>query len=361
MMDASKEVGDQQALLKASTEYSKLMEEFIDEKFKERYNELQIIYDVYNMKNDYARLQVEKQESENVLQRNIIIITCISCVILLALLVILIRLNRKTKHLAKTLAESNAALTIESENLRKSRAESMRIRDIAIKANSFKTDFIKNMSREVQIPLQAITEYTGLIVDCSDLSHKNYLEKFSHLVELNSELLNTMVNDMLSLADFDSSSSSIKINKKIANLYDICNMVVGTVNRRIGDGVEIVFDAESQANINIFTDTQRVQQILINLLTNAVKFTQQGYIKLLVKTADDNSKIQFIVEDTGIGIPPEKKDLIFERFYKISKDSQGAGLGLTISRMFAKLLNGSLELDTTYTSGARFILTIPIE
>ena len=138
-------------------------------------------------------------------------------------------------------------------------------------------------------------------------------------------------------------------------------MVVGTVNRRIGDGVEIVFDAESQANINIFTDTQRVQQILINLLTNAVKFTQQGYIKLLVKTADDNSKIQFIVEDTGIGIPPEKKDLIFERFYKISKDSQGAGLGLTISRMFAKLLNGSLELDTTYTSGARFILTIPIE
>ena len=96
-------------------------------------------------------------------------------------------------------------------------------------------------------------------------------------------------------------------------------------------------------------------------MTNAVKFTQQGYIKLLVKTADDNSKIQFIVEDTGIGIPPEKKDLIFERFYKISKDSQGAGLGLTISRMFAKLLNGSLELDTTYTSGARFILTIPIE
>lgn len=361
MMDASKEVCDQQALLKASTGYSELMEEFIDEKFKERYNELQIIYDVYNMKNDYARLQVEKQESENALQRNIIIITCISCVILLALLVILIRLNRKTKHLAKTLAESNAALTIESENLRKSRAESMRIRDIAIKANSFKTDFIKNMSREVQIPLQAITEYTGLIVDCSDLSHKKYLEKFSHLVELNSELLNTMVNDMLSLADFDSSSSSIKINKKIANLYDICNMVVGTVNRRIGDGVEIVFDAESQANINIFTDTQRVQQILINLLTNAVKFTQQGYIKLLVKTADDNSKIQFIVEDTGIGIPPEKKDLIFERFYKISKDSQGAGLGLTISRMFAKLLNGSLELDTTYTSGARFILTIPIE
>lgn len=360
MIKAAKEVGDEKALLRASTEYNDILEDYLDKKYQERYKELQVVYDVYKMKNEYMQLQESKHASENSLNKNIILISCISCAILVILLIVLISLNRKTKRLAKTLAESNSALKIESDNLRRMRAESVRARDQAMKANSLKTDFIKNMSREVNVPLQAITEYSGLIVDCAESSHKKYLERFCHMVELNSELLSTMVNDMLSLADLDSSASAIIINRKSVNLYDLCNMAVDTTRHRVESGVEMKFLPGNQQDVSLYVDPQRIQQILINLLLNAAKFTNEGHINLIPKLSDDKSDIVFTVEDTGIGIPPERKEQIFERFYKLNKESQGAGLGLTISRMLANLLGGTLELDTSYKLGARFVLTVPL-
>lgn len=169
-----------------------------------------------------------------------------------------------------------------------------------------------------------------------------------------------MVNDMLSLADLDSSASAIKINRKSVNLYDLCNMAVDTTRHRVESGVEMKFMPGNQQDVSLYVDPQRIQQILINLLLNAAKFTNEGHINLIPKLSDDKSAIVFTVEDTGIGIPPERKEQIFERFYKLNKESQGAGLGLTISRMLANLLGGTLELDTSYKLGARFVLTVPL-
>lgn len=360
MIQAAKEVGDEQTLLKASTEYNDILEGHLDSKYRERYKELQILYDMYKIKNEYMLLQESKHQSENKLHRNIIIISCVSCIVLATLIVVLLFLYRKSKHLSKILAESNAALKLEGDNLRRIKAESIRTRDQALKANNLKTDFIKNMSREVNVPLQAITEYSGLIVDCAESSQKKYLERFSKIVELNSELLSTMVNDMLSLADLDNAASPVAINKKVVTLYNICNMAVETTRHRVNEGVEMSFVPGDQKDISIYTDSQRIMQILINLLLNAAKFTKEGHINLIAKQSDDKSSVLFIVEDTGIGIPAEMKELIFERFYKLSPESQGAGLGLTISRILAKLLGGTLELDTSYRGGARFILRIPL-
>ena len=360
MTEAAKETGDQEALLKASTDYNDILEEYLDKKYQERYKELEVIYNIHEIKEEFAQLQIDKQELENSLQRKIIIIICLSCLFMAAFIAILLYLNKKSRRLAKTLSESNAALKVESENLRRLRSESNRSRDQALKANSLKSDFIKNMSREVNVPLQAITEYSGLIVDCADSSHKQYLERFCRMVELNSELLSTMVNDMLSLADLESSSSAIVVNRKAVNLYDLCNMAVDTTKHRVSSGVVMCFNPDGQPDLSLYTDPQRVQQILINLLLNAAKFTSEGSIVLMPKLSDDKSHISFIVEDTGIGIPAERKDLIFERFYKLNSESQGAGLGLTISRMLASLLGGTLDLDTSYEKGARFVLTIPV-
>ncbi len=360
MTKAALQVGDKEALLKASTEYNDILEEYLDKKYRERYHELQIIYDVTDMNRKYDKLVISKQESENSLQRRLLIVGFVSTLIMITFIIVLLLLNRKANRLAKTLAASNATLKIEGDNLRRLRAESIRSRDQALKANSFKADFIKNMSREVTVPLRAITEYSGLIVDCAESSQKKYLERFCKMVEINSELLNGMVNDMLSLSDFDTSASSIKINRSAVDLYEMCNFVVETTRHRVADGVEMSFSPGDQRDATIYVDQQRIQQILINLLVNSAKFTTEGSIKLIPRIDADNSSITFTVEDTGIGIPADRKEHIFERFYKLNQDTQGAGLGLTVSRMFATLMGGTLVLDTDYHPGARFILTIPL-
>ena len=109
----------------------------------------------------------------------------------------------------------------------------------------------------------------------------------------------------------------------------------------------------------MFTDPARLQQILNNLLTNAAKFTDKGSITLSYRLNDSDSEVIFTVTDTGIGINPKNKEKIFERFFKIDRDSQGAGLGLTIARLIAQRLKGDVELDTSYNSGARFTVTLP--
>ena len=111
--------------------------------------------------------------------------------------------------------------------------------------------------------------------------------------------------------------------------------------------------------IDFFTDPTRLQQILNNLLTNAAKFTSKGSIVLSYAMDKDYQNMIFSVTDTGIGIPPNNKERIFERFFKLDRDSQGAGLGLTISLLLARNLGGDLWLDTTYTTGARFLLSLP--
>ena len=111
--------------------------------------------------------------------------------------------------------------------------------------------------------------------------------------------------------------------------------------------------------LELFSDPTRVQQILNNLLVNATKFTNHGSIVLSYRLSDDGDNVVFSVTDTGIGINPENKEKIFERFVKLDPNVQGAGLGLTLARMMARMLGGDLVLDTTYLDGASFILTLP--
>ena len=110
----------------------------------------------------------------------------------------------------------------------------------------------------------------------------------------------------------------------------------------------------------IFTDARRVEQVLVNLLSNGLKFTDEGYVELAYTVDTEAGTTTFTVTDTGIGVPEGKEEIIFERFEKLSPSSQGNGLGLSISRMIAIQLNGSLYIDTTYTGeGSRFVFTIP--
>lgn len=357
-IECAEALGETETLLKASREYNRLLELYLSERLDEKYKELQVMHDTYDMSRKYNNLQMDKQRSESKSVRFIMILSATAAIILLISVIVLYRLYRKNRTLVHTLDESNKALRSESENLEKSRSELLTARDIAQKANNLKTDFIKNMSYEVNAPLKAINEYCRLIVDCSDATNKKYLERFSSLVELNSELLTTIINDVLHISEID--SSSVPIHNRSTDLRALCSMVLDGVRHRLSAGVALQFDTASPT-ISVLTDPQRVHQILLNLLTNAAKFTAKGSITLAYTIDDDNKKVTFSVTDTGIGIKPTNKEAIFDRFVKLDRETQGAGLGLTISRMLARILGGDLNLDTSYNKGARFIFTLPMK
>lgn len=108
------------------------------------------------------------------------------------------------------------------------------------------------------------------------------------------------------------------------------------------------------------TDAQRLKQVLINLLSNAAKFTPSGSIKLTVAIDKQHQQLELSVSDTGCGIPPDKSEKVFERFEKLNEYSQGTGLGLAISRLIIENLGGKIWVDKDYTEGARFVFTHPL-
>ena len=123
--------------------------------------------------------------------------------------------------------------------------------------------------------------------------------------------------------------------------------------------LRLTFDTELSDDFTFCTNLRALEKVMEQLMSNALKFTQEGGINLRVHQSPDHGMIRFIVTDTGIGIAKEHRQHIFERFFKVDSFKQGFGLGLTMSQKMAILLDGSLFLDNTYTNGSRFILTLP--
>lgn len=358
LIECARQTNDQATIAEVSLEYIDLLQAYLDKRLQERYKELQILYDVYEMQQRYDLLRSEKIESEHQKSRIILFISLAFIIILVALLITLARMYRRKRALAKSLEASNEALRVESANLRNSQTQLIEARDQAEKANAFKTMFIRDMSREINIPLKAVSEYAHLIVDCSESSAHPYLERYSELVDLNCELLTSIINDVLHLSEID--SDTVTLQSRLTDIDKICSAAVDMVERRARKGVTISYH-NCVDKIDIYTDPRRVQQILVGVLSNAVKFTPKGTITVDAALSKDGKNIIISVADTGIGIPPEQAEYIFERFVKLDKEAQGVGLGLTISRMLARMLGGDLTLDITYTHGARFVLILPVK
>ncbi len=358
LIECARQTNDQATMAEVSLEYIDLLQAYLDKRLQERYKELQILYDVYEMQQRYDLLRSEKIESEYQKSRIILFISLAFIIILVALLITLARMYRRKRAMAQSLEASNEALRVESANLRNSQTQLIEARDQAEKANAFKTMFIRDMSREINIPLKAVSEYAHLIVDCSESSAHPYLERYSELVDLNCELLTSIINDVLHLSEID--SDTVTLQSRLTDIHKICSAAVDMVERRARKGVTISYH-NCVDKIDIYTDPRRVQQILVGVLSNAVKFTPKGTITVDAALSKDGKNIIISVADTGIGIPPEQAEYIFERFVKLDKEAQGVGLGLTISRMLARMLGGDLTLDTTYTHGARFVLILPVK
>lgn len=359
LVDAAEKIGDKQTQLDAAVELNQLLRNEMRRKAAERYRELEIIYDVNALKEANAAAATAHEESKIRAERIFAIGLAVAVVTLLILLVLLIRKNRKVKRMALKQAHTSERLRKERNELRQTQEELIAARDEAKSADKLKTDFINNMSHEVKAPLAAIVEYSKLIVDCVPEDKTNYLQRFANIIDLNSKLIITLLNDVLDIASLE--HGTMNIDYKPSNVYDMCAFALDNLfenEGRTSKGVEVVFNTEKRPDVVVVTDPQRVGQVLLNLLSNADKFTDRGRISLDFDYDSEHERLTFIVTDTGIGVPASQSEAIFSRFRKLDNTSPGCGLGLYISRLLAKLLGGDITLDTSYHGGARFIFSI---
>ena len=241
--------------------------------------------------------------------------------------------------------------------LKRSQMRQEAMKEKAVQAIQRKNMFLSNMSHEVRTPLNAIVGFSAVLTDEDESFDDESRREFSEIIKVNSFQLLKLINDILDFSDFE--NDNITFNIRTHDAVKLCNEVVETVMVSRKLEVEMRFDTDLSV-LMLDTDDARLRQVLINLLVNATKFTEQGSIVLELKMADVDTAL-FSVTDTGCGIPPEKQHLIFERFEKLNDFVQGSGLGLSICQLIVKYMNGKLWVDSGYTRGARFCFTHPLK
>ena len=245
-------------------------------------------------------------------------------------------------------------LTYAISNILRLRKTNERVR----MADAAKTRFVQNMSHEVRTPLNAIVGFSQLLsLPDGTLQPEEKEEFVGHIVN-NTKMLTMLLDDILNASAMDKGDYRIRFEE--GELHYMCEAAISSTEHRLQPGVTLNYEPESTGPHTFYIDPRRLQQILINLLSNACKHTAQGSITLRTSLTEHPGYVTFSVTDTGTGVPPEQAEAIFDRFTKLNDFVQGTGLGLSICRDIATRMEGKVYLDTTYKEGgARFILELP--
>lgn len=241
--------------------------------------------------------------------------------------------------------------------LKRSRRQQEAMRQKAERAIQRKNMFLSNMSHEVRTPLNAIVGFSAVLTSEDDSFDDDSRKEFCEIIKVNSFQLLKLINDILDISDFE--NDNIDFNIQTYDAVKLCRETVETVIASRKLQVEMRFETALSC-LPLETDDSRLRQVLINLLVNAAKFTEQGSIVLRLEMADEHTAL-FSVTDTGCGIPLEKQQLIFERFEKLNDFVQGSGLGLSICRLIISHMHGRIWVDSAYMQGTRFYFTHPLK
>ena len=228
------------------------------------------------------------------------------------------------------------------------------MKDKAELSDRLKSAFLANMSHEIRTPLNAIVGFSELLVDSDDPDEK---KEYWHIIESNNDLLLRLINDILDLSKIE--SGIIDRKRERFNLTQLCNELYVMMRSKIPNAdVELVQDNPCP-ECWIFLDSNRLKQVWMNFLTNAVKYTRSGYIRMGYSVEKDG--IRCYVEDTGTGIPKELQDRVFGRFQKLNEFVQGTGLGLAISRAIVEAAGGEIGFTSEQGIGSIFWAWVPCE
>lgn len=312
--------------------------------FTRQLNQLRTLHDLNEQKIQEQRLVYQKEQLSQ--KQTQLTVSLVFFGVLLLLFSFLLRYVYHVRKLKDDLQKERGVLIDTTDKLRIAKEQ-------AEESNRLKSAFVANISHEIRTPLNAIVGFSGLLEDADEEERKEFIR----IINNNSDLLLDLVNDVLDLSRLE--SGSYNLNLKECNIYACCKDVEKSVQQKIQPGVNLTLTC-SEKDFVMKTDILRLQQLLLNLLTNAAKFTAQGEINLDYQVDKEKMQVIFSVTDTGCGVPPDKQESIFNRFEKVDEFKQGAGLGLPICRTIAGLFGGTLTVDPAYTGGARFIFVHPI-
>ena len=225
-------------------------------------------------------------------------------------------------------------------------------RDRAEESNRLKSAFLANMSHEIRTPLNAIVGFSSILAETDEEQEKR---EYISIIENNNALLLQLIGDILDLSKIE--AGTLEFNFSDFELNELMHEKENIIRMKTAEGVELIFEPGLDACL-FHSDRNRLSQLLINLLTNAAKFTAKGSIRFGYRT--EGSRLRFYVSDTGCGIPPEGQRRIFDRFVKLNDFVSGTGLGLAISKMIVEKLDGTIGVDSEPGKGTRFHFSIPV-
>lgn len=243
------------------------------------------------------------------------------------------------------------------DELMKSEKDLRVAKDKAEESNRLKSAFLANMSHEIRTPLNSIVGFSDVLAVGGSTEEER--QSYYQIIQTNSDLLLRLINDILDLSRLE--ANRVILTWEYCDVVLLCKQVVASISfsRQSSDN-QFLFTTSFES-YGMETDVQRMQQVIINLLSNADKFTKKGTITLDFSVNEETQMAVFSVTDTGCGIPKEKQKLVFERFEKLNEYAQGTGLGLSICKLIVYKWKGAIWIDSDYTGGARFVFSHPLK
>ena len=221
----------------------------------------------------------------------------------------------------------------------------------AEQSDQLKTAFLANMSHEIRTPLNAIVGFAKILPEITDEMER---ASIINIIDTNSDQLLMLINDILDLSKIE--AGTIEFVDIPANLTDLCQNIYCTLIEKTAPGVQLVFEGAFD-NLVTLCDPGRLSQVIVNLITNAIKFTKEGFIRYGYRLRED--RVEFYVADTGLGIPEDKLSTIFTRFTKLNSFIAGTGLGLAICRMIVERQHGKIWAESKLGEGSIFRFNFP--
>ena len=221
----------------------------------------------------------------------------------------------------------------------------------AEQSDQLKTAFLANMSHEIRTPLNAIVGFAKILPEITDEMER---ASIINIIDTNSDQLLMLINDILDLSKIE--AGTIEFVDIPANLTDLCQNIYCTLIEKTAPGVQLVFEGAFD-NLVTLCDPGRLSQVIVNLITNAIKFTKEGFIRYGYRLRED--RVEFYVADTGLGIPEDKLSTIFTRFTKLNSFIAGTGLGLAIFRMIVERQHGKIWAESKLGEGSIFRFNFP--